>query len=216
MKWLRWQNRRSILPIHPSLLIKTPRSGIAEIFNPKQPPQAFRNSPQKLIKILRHAAECAGGKLIWFPDNIKGGARTKVIESLSKRALITIDKTDWFVSEQGYRALGLPHQELIAPSALDLVKDEQATHTHKPRSRDNSKQAQVIAMLKRPEAALFTRVNPPMKDWIRSITPLMLSVTRAMLILPASEMRAGLRSRTTTTIRHTPVATWSGPRCSAY
>lgn len=109
-------------------------------------------------QILSHAAECADGKLIWFPDNIKGGARTKVIESLSKRGLITTDKTDWFVSEQGYRALGLPHRESIAPSALDLVKDEQATHTHKPRSRDNSKQAQVIAMLKRPEGATIQQI----------------------------------------------------------
>jgi hypothetical protein len=85
-------------------------------------------------QILRYAAERTDGRLIWFPDNIKGGARAKVIGSLSKRGLITPDEADWIVSEQGYAALGLPH-------------------TPKSRSRDNSKQAQVIAMLKRPEGA---------------------------------------------------------------
>lgn len=109
-------------------------------------------------QILSHAAAHTDGKLLWFPENIKGGARTKVIESLSKRGLINPDQTDWFVSEQGYRALGLPHQEPIASTALDSVKDEQATHTHKPRSRDNSKQAQVIAMLKRPEGATIDQL----------------------------------------------------------
>jgi hypothetical protein len=55
------------------------------------------------------------------------------------RGLITFDKTDWLVSEQGYEALGLPH-------------------TPKPRLRDNSKQAQVIAMLKRPEGATIQQL----------------------------------------------------------
>lgn len=36
-------------------------------------------------QILSHAAERTNGKLIWFPDTIKGGTRTKVIESLCKR-----------------------------------------------------------------------------------------------------------------------------------
>jgi hypothetical protein len=102
-------------------------------------------------QILNHAAQHTDGKLIWFPDNIKGGAKTKVIESLSHRLLITFDKTDWLVSEQGYKALGLPHQEPIAPAAPASVNETQVAHTQKPRSRDNSKQAQVITMLKRPE-----------------------------------------------------------------
>jgi len=109
-------------------------------------------------QILSHAAERTNGKLVWFPDNIKGAAKTKVIESLCKRALITIDKTDWLVSEQGYRALGLPHREPIAPAVPDLVNKAQATDTQKSRSRDNSKQEQVIAMLKRPEGATIHQI----------------------------------------------------------
>jgi hypothetical protein len=109
-------------------------------------------------QILRHAAECTDGKLIWFPDTLKGGAKTKVIESLCKRGLITADKTDWSVSEQGYAALGLPHREPIIPAVLDSVKETQVNDTQNLRSRDNSKQAQVIAMLKRPEGATINQI----------------------------------------------------------
>jgi hypothetical protein len=116
-------------------------------------------------QILRHAAERTNGKLVWFPDNIKGGARTKVIESLCKRGLITPDETDWFVSEQGYRALGLPHREPIAPTAPDSVNAAQVTDTQKPRSRDNSKQARVIAMLRRPEGATIHQICD-MTGWL--------------------------------------------------
>src|SRR3546814_2540366 len=38
--------------------------------------------------ILAYAIEHTGGKIEWFPDNIKGGARTKVLEGLFNRAQI--------------------------------------------------------------------------------------------------------------------------------
>jgi hypothetical protein len=56
--------------------------------------------------ILAYAIEHTGGKIEWFPDNIKGGARTKVLEGLFNKALITRDSTDWFVAAEGYDALG--------------------------------------------------------------------------------------------------------------
>ena len=48
--------------------------------------------------ILAYAIEHTGGKIEWFPDNIKGGARTRVLEGLFNRALITLDITDFFVA----------------------------------------------------------------------------------------------------------------------
>ncbi len=128
--------------------ILTPDQGI---------PMTIQLSPTQQ-QILNYAAEHTDGKLIWFPDNVKGGAKSKVIESLCKRALITADKTVWFVSEQGYATLGLPHQESIDPTAPDSVNAAPAIHTPKPRLRDNSKQAQVIAMLKRPEGATIHQI----------------------------------------------------------
>ena len=48
--------------------------------------------------ILAYALEHTDGKIDWFPDNIKGGARKKVLDALFNRALITTDGTDWFVA----------------------------------------------------------------------------------------------------------------------
>jgi hypothetical protein len=58
--------------------------------------------------ILAHAVEHTSGKIDWFPDNIKGGARKKVLDGLFNRALITTDGTDWFVAAEGYDVLGMP------------------------------------------------------------------------------------------------------------
>lgn len=62
--------------------------------------------------ILAHAVEHTSGKIDWFPDNIKGGARKKVLDGLFNRALITTDGTDWFVAAEGYDALGIPRPGL--------------------------------------------------------------------------------------------------------
>ena len=55
--------------------------------------------------ILAKAINTSAGKIEWFPDNIKGGARKKVLDGLLNRALITTDGTDWFVAAEGYDAL---------------------------------------------------------------------------------------------------------------
>jgi len=106
--------------------------------------------------ILAHAHQHTEGKITWFPENINGGARQKVIDGLFKRTLITYDGKDWFVSAEGYEALGVPRKAPITSQALDEVIE--AATDAKPRSRDNSKQAQVIAMLKRPEGATIPQI----------------------------------------------------------
>ena len=56
--------------------------------------------------ILAKAINTSGGKIDWFPDNIKGGARKKVLDGLFNRALITSDGTHSFVAAEGYDAMG--------------------------------------------------------------------------------------------------------------
>lgn len=106
--------------------------------------------------ILAHAHHHTEGKITWFPDNIKGGARQKVIDGLSNRTLITNTGGDWFIAAEGYDALGVPRKAPVGIEAIDKVI-ESATAT-KPRTRDNSKQAQVIAMLKRPEGTTIAQI----------------------------------------------------------
>lgn len=132
--------------------------------------------------ILAYAIEHTDGKIEWFPDNIKGGARTKVLEGLFNKALITRNSTDWFVAAEGYDALGRarptpakihldPEIEAAVSAAesqweKNAAQEKQASAEQliqvvvegKPRSRENSKQAQVIEMLKRPEGATIRQI----------------------------------------------------------
>ncbi|KVK77957.1 DUF3489 domain-containing protein [Burkholderia sp. MSMB1498] len=113
--------------------------------------------------ILTYAINHTSGKIDWFPDNIKGGARKKVIDGLSNRALITTDGTDWFVAAEGYDALGVPRPELVAsvdPEMEVAVETAEANLGIKAprRARENSKQALVITMLRRPEGATIAQI----------------------------------------------------------
>jgi len=126
-------------------------------------------------QVLEHAAEQPDGRLGWFPDHVQGGARKKVIEGLWKKALITDIGPDWFIAPEGYDALGrvpvaLPttHPDpeveaaLVATEAQWLAAkagaEPQPVVEARSRTRENSKQATVIAMLKRPEGATIAQI----------------------------------------------------------
>ena len=123
--------------------------------------------------ILAYALEHTGGKIDWFPDNIKGGARKKVLDGLFNRALITTDGTDWFVAAEGYDAMGRarpapepaaapldadPEIEAAVTAAEAEWAQDKATAQAKPRTRENSKQAEVIRMLQRAEGATVRQI----------------------------------------------------------
>jgi len=129
--------------------------------------------------ILAYAIEHTGGKIEWFPDNIKGGARTKVLEGLFNKALITRDGQDnYFVAAEGYVALGRdlpapatthPDPEIeaaVSAAEANWAQEKQAAAQRllkvgvegKPRTRENSKQATVIQMLQRPEGATISQI----------------------------------------------------------
>lgn len=119
--------------------------------------------------ILAYALEHTSGKIDWFPDNIKGGARKKVLDGLFNRALITTDGTDWFVAAEGYDAMGRarpalapldadPEIESAVTAAEATWTKESTTAQTKPRTRENSKQAEVIRMLQRSEGATIAQI----------------------------------------------------------
>ncbi len=115
-------------------------------------------------QILNHAAQSTDGRIEWFPDNIKGGARKKVLDSLFNRSLITPLLDKWFVAAEGYDALGLPRPRPVTvadpeiEAAVTTIETKAHAETKAPRTRDNSKQATVISMLKRPEGATIPQI----------------------------------------------------------
>ena len=120
--------------------------------------------------ILAKAINTSAGKIEWFPENIKGGARKKVLDGMFNRALITPDGEGWCVAAEGYDALGMKRPELPQPTTkfeeeLDkIITNAEAKWQQEdkakpaPRTRDNSKQAEVIRMLQRPEGATINQI----------------------------------------------------------
>ena len=97
--------------------------------------------------ILNTAIQASNGQLSWFPDNLKGGARDKVLGSLLRQGLIQIDGESHRVTDLAYETLGLA----VPPALAEPIKAA-------PRTRENTKQAQIIAMLQRPEGATISQI----------------------------------------------------------
>ena len=97
-----------------------------------------------------------------FPANLKGGALIKVLTSLGKAGLIAPHSktgngtTRFVITAAGYEALGLTKRAPITVARLDAII---ANAEAKPvKTREGSKQAQVIAMLKRAKGATIAQI----------------------------------------------------------
>lgn len=121
--------------------------------------------------ILAAAAIRSGMRILPLPDHLKGGAVKKVIDALLARALVeetaaranepTIrDGVTLMATAAAFRALGLappidePSVEQPTASASEPAPQVDA----KPRRRDGTKQAQVIAMLQSVNGATIAEI----------------------------------------------------------
>ena len=130
-------------------------------------------------EVLEHAVDQPNGCITWFPDNVKGGARQKVISGLFNKALITSNGgQDWFVAAEGYDALGRARptpatthtdpeiEAAVSTAEANWAQEKESSAKRllkvgvegKPRRREHSKQATVIQMLQRPEGATIQQI----------------------------------------------------------
>ena len=91
--------------------------------------------------VLTAAADHPAHRVEHFPENLKGAARTKVLASLLTHGLIREKGKHTVLTKAGLAAIG---REQPAPAAADSAPR---------RTRENTKQAAMIALLRRPEGA---------------------------------------------------------------
>lgn len=113
--------------------------------------------------ILEHTLAHTDGRIDWFPEKLKGGARQKVLQALVTRDVIKEVDGVWYVTDAGYAMLGVvPKASNTPPVEDDPILDAAVTALEasfaKPRTRANSKQAMVLAMLRRPEGATVAQI----------------------------------------------------------
>lgn len=122
--------------------------------------------------VIKAAATRPDGNIEPLPANLHGGARTAVIDGLLARDLITKfqcqDRVEYNLTDAAYAAVGrkrkvpapvmpVPEVEAVV-SAAKAKWAQEKQDTSAPRTRQNSKQATVIAMLKRPDGTTVQQV----------------------------------------------------------
>ncbi len=121
--------------------------------------------------VLKTAAARPDGNIEPLPTNLRGGAKTAVIDGLLARDLITKfhypDHVEYYLTDAAYAAVGrkrkvpapvTPEPEIEAAVSAAEANWAQDHTDSKPRTRENSKQAAVIQMLQRPHGTTIRQV----------------------------------------------------------
>ena len=129
--------------------------------------------------LFLYAIEHTKGLVIWMPPEIKGGAQQKVLTAMVNRGLVEKCGGNWAMTALAYSLLGRapiqrkpkrakPTAPAAAPDRTSLFEqdvklaEQQLQAPEKPKveikTRANSKQAQVIALLQRPEGATINQI----------------------------------------------------------
>lgn len=122
--------------------------------------------------VLKAAAARPDGNIEPLPTNLRGGAKTAVIDGLLTRDLITKfqhpDHVEYYLTDAAHAAVGrkrkvpapvTPDPEIeAAVSAAEAKWAQYKREATKPRTRENSKQTTVVQMLHRPDGTTIRQV----------------------------------------------------------
>ena len=111
--------------------------------------------------VLQAAAKHVQGLAIEFPQALKGGARSKVLEALAKSGLLTPSKGggEYRITQAGYAAIGIEPLRRKSLSRETPDRADAKASSNAPRVRENSKQAQVVELLKRKQGATIEQIS---------------------------------------------------------
>ena len=122
--------------------------------------------------VIKAAAARPDGNIEPLPTNLRGGAKTAVIDGLLARALITKfqhpEHIEYYLTGAAFAAVGrkrkvpapvTPDAEIeAAVTAAEAKWAQDKRGVTKPRARENSKQATVVQMLMRSEGVTVQQI----------------------------------------------------------
>ena len=137
-----------------------------------------QNSPatqlsESQIFVLNTAADHADGRVETFPENVKGGARAKVIDGLKTRAWIAAANDGWVITDAGRAAIGREVVKLIevveVAEVVEIVDAVEVAETP---------QAQPAKAAKEPKAPKAEKAEKPINVRVPSKQDVMLSLLK--------------------------------------
>jgi Protein of unknown function (DUF3489) len=140
--------------------------------------------------VLTAAADESSGRIAWFPDAVQGGARAKVLQGLVARGLVEAVDEGYSLTTAGYAAIG----RTCADAEEDAPKAPGAPNTRAPRrTRGDTKQAAMLALLGRPEGATLAQLIESTGWQAHSVRGALVNLAKHLGIRIQSEKTDGVR-----------------------
>ncbi|MGH8585253.1 MAG: DUF3489 domain-containing protein [Gammaproteobacteria bacterium] len=140
--------------------------------------------------VLIAAADEPSGRIAWFPESVKGGARTKVLQGLVTRGLAKAVGDGHRLTATGYAAIGRTRPEAKKTAA----RGAQAGEARAPRrTRENTKQAAMLALLGRPKGTTIAELVETTGWQQHSVRGALVNLAKHLGITIGSEKTDGVR-----------------------
>ena len=140
-----------------------------------------QNSPATQLSetqmfVLNAACDHANGHVETFPENVKGGARAKVIDGLNTRGWIAPANDGWVITDAARAAIGREVVKLIevveVAEVVEIVETVEVVETPQAKPAETAKEP------KAPKSAKTEKAEKPIKARAPSKQDVMLSLLK--------------------------------------